>query len=286
MNIFLRKLIALGCIVAFFGCILCYIVYSHKYRIIDYKIPVSKNIIVLGNSMPEMSIDDSLLPKVCNLSCSGKGYLFCWLDVQQLLKLNPQVDSVILAISPIHIMEDPDGAYYDKVSLNSFKYYAPFFPFDDLLKLPEKSFFVETLIGGGIIYMFNPVKPGSYKRNERNKLQRDLFLRTEGERVVNVHKKRGESKNEITLYAIEQIKRVCQESNVKLIFLSTPIYQAVKWYNLSAYRSLVAEKLTSVPNEFWDYTDLSLPDSCYADVIHLNYKGAGVFTKILKQYLE
>jgi hypothetical protein len=34
-----------------------------------------------------------------------------------------------------------------------------------------------------------------------------------------------------------------------------------------------------------DYTTMYLPDSCYADIEHLNYRGAEVFSSYLKKHL-
>ena len=76
----------------------------------------------------------------------------------------------------------------------------------------------------------------------------------------------------ITLHQLELISNICSEAGVKLIYFSTPNWDAQNAYDIKRFRKQVAELQQKRGADYWDYVDYLLPDSCYADMTHLNWR--------------
>ncbi|MDR2414458.1 MAG: hypothetical protein LBD64_05695, partial [Odoribacteraceae bacterium] len=78
-----------------------------------------------------------------------------------------------------------------------------------------------------------------------------------------------------------KIVDLCRSRNVELILINTPTYKPEKYGNLDKLRAYYNTYLPGV--KYMDYSAFPLPDSCYGDISHLNYKGAEVFSKYLQE---
>ena len=104
----------------------------------------------------------------------------------------------------------------------------------------------------------------------------------------------NDSLNNYTLSKIEinnlkSIVEFCKSNNTELIFINPPLHPAM--YNSLEYQEgklifeiFLTEKLPNIT--YLDFSNDFLQDSCYADLIHLNKKGATIFSKKLDSILK
>jgi hypothetical protein len=80
---------------------------------------------------------------------------------------------------------------------------------------------------------------------------------------------------------LQKIARYCSGRNVKLILISTPVFQPEKYGNIEL---LTAYHQKYLPDVDWlNYSGFVLPDSCFWAVDHLNYRGAIIFSRYLQE---
>lgn len=285
MKMFLKRVAAMAALLTLMALVFVSITYILRGRILNYKIPTDKHIVFMGNSQLEMGIDDSKINGAINLAKSAKQYLFMRVDLKNLINENSQIDTVFLVVSPFSIRaEDADRSYEDVSYISSVTYYAPYLTIGDLQELPVSSPFVKDLLFGGCLkYLASPQQCGAYIYNTRNDMVQDKKKHDEGKVLEREKIKNG---NAITQLELERISRLCQSNNVKLILISTPNYEAAKNYNLSLFRSQVRNLQKKINIDYWEYVDYPMEDSCYSDMTHLNYKGAAIFTNIIKSRLK
>ena len=88
-------------------------------------------------------------------------------------------------------------------------------------------------------------------------------------------------------YLRDLISELCQQKSVELILLNTPKHK----YYLTNLDSEIKNNWIAVHSELQkdsllDLSGFTLPDSCYGDLMHLNFKGANVFSSFLNEKLN
>lgn len=282
---FIKKISAIAIIIFVLGILCSLTAYLMRGRILNYKIPAEKHIVFVGNSQFEMGINDSILVGSKNVAKSAKQYLFMRIDIENLLSQNPQIDTVFLVVSPFSLREsDADRSYEDNSYIESVTYYTPYMSIDDLKELPISLPFIKDMyLGGCLKYLANPQECGGYIFNTRDDMKADKIKLKREELSGPVNIQNG---NDITLHQLSMIGKICKDANVKLIYLSTPNWDAHNKYDISLFRKQVVQLQKNNNADYWDYVDYPLADSCYADMTHLNWKGAREFTNILKIRLQ
>lgn len=285
MNQFRNRLFTFIIVLIGISLVMMSIVYSLKERILNYDIPSENHIVFVGNSQFETGINDSILVGVKNVAKSAKQYLFMRIDIENLLKYNPQIDTVFLVVSPFSIRtSDADRSYENIPYLESVTYYAPYMSAADFMELPISMPFIKDLCFGGCLkYLATPQTCGNYLFNTRDDMKADIdkHKRERNNGIMQI--KNG---NQITAHQLALIGKICKDANVKLIYLSTPNWDAHNMYDIAVFRKQVAQLQLENNADYWDYVDYPLADSCFADMTHLNWKGAKEFTQILKKRLE
>lgn len=283
MKKFLKKVLVLFAVFVSISVVLSGITYYKKSDILNYEIPKDKHIVIMGNSQTEMAINDSGLDGVINLSKSAKQYLYQKIDIENLIKTNPQIDTIFLNISPFTIRKnDADENYRDQALAKVYTYYTPYLTLSDWAALPLRAKYFKSLICGECLrYLPQTQKPGAYVYNTRNDMEAD---RAKEERIARSNKK-STAGNKITQRALDDISALCTMNNVRLIYISPPLYHASTRYNLKDFRQEVNRLQTKHNADYWDYVDHELPDSCFSDMSHLNGPGATAFTTVFKERL-
>lgn len=90
--------------------------------------------------------------------------------------------------------------------------------------------------------------------------------------------------NRLTLEYLDKMIKLCEERNIKVIALNTPVYLAWKYEEPQYYYDYLSQKYPDL--ELWDYLDADIPDDYRRDINHLNKKGAEWFTAIVKERLK
>jgi len=258
--------------------------YMSREKILNFKIPADCHVVFVGNSQFEMAINDSTLTGCKNVAKSAKQYLFMRVDIEQLIVQNPQIDTVFLVISPFSIREaDADRSYADQSYIESVTYYAPYMTIEDVKEIPISMPFVKDLLFGGCLkYLANPQVCGGYIWNTRDDMKADKKKHGREETTGPVNVQNGDC---ITRHQLALIGEICKKNSIKLIYMSTPNWKSQEQYDIPVFREQVAELQKQSGADYWDYADYPLADDCYADMTHLNWRGAIEFTKLLKERL-
>lgn len=285
MNTFLKKISVIVLVLIIISAVMVITAYATKKRILRYNISPNSHIVFVGNSQFETAINDSMLVGASNVAKSAKQYMMMRIDIENLLDVNPQIDTVFLVVSPFSLREtDADRSYEDATYLESITYYAPYMSIADYEELPNAKPFVKDLLFGGCLrYIVNSQPCGAYMFNTRDDMAADKkkHARAKNDNVDAVH-----NGNKITQHQLALISDICKKAGVKLIYISTPNWDAKNVYDLKYFRKQVAQLQRSSGADYWDYVDYQLPDTCFSDMTHLNWRGAKVFTSLLKKRLE
>lgn len=237
------------------------------------------NILFLGNSRIQYGVNDQLIPHSLNVGLNADNYVFSYLKLKLLKKYNPQIDTLILG--------------YDKATLTHYfeisdEKFHPFFwdilDIDDWLFFlkHDKHIFMSPLSWLKILY---PIKShiGSIKFQELGIGGYTDLYRDKLPEAIQQYKKSTTSIHidELQEIYLRKIKLFCSKNDIKLIFLNMPSHpitydqseeEFLEQYTLSHY--------SDIP--YWDYEFVQLPDSCYGDLTHINYKGAKIISTNLK----
>ena len=124
---------------------------------------------------------------------------------------------------------------------------------------------------------------GGYGYLERDKLDEDIDRRNAGVDDPDADAKRR-SGNRCQIEYLRKIIDLCEKSDIKPFMMTPPIYQVDRFYDMPRFDSL---RMAISPDvEYLDFSRMELPDSLYADVDHLNYRGAKVFSEMLNGYFD
>lgn len=293
MRIFIFRFLAFSLIFISFVSILY--VFSDLYlkNRMKYFLGISNNITIVfaGDSNVECDINDHEIPNSINIAQSGEAYMYSYFKLKSMLKFNKQIKVVYLSFS-FHTLDketDQIRLFDDEVLIEKNKFY------NYLLETPEREllftknpksyllgirdFTVENLKTIGKSYSSGKmINFGGYKYLDRNKLQENIKINNSRPNVP-FHFQRGE-------YQIDYLNRIsalCHQNNIKLILINTPKHksytESIKPH-IKFYKQIFKNVLEK--DSLLDFSQMSFSDSCFADVSHLNYKGASIFSKFLK----
>lgn len=265
------------CIIFITSILLCWKVITFNRRELC---KTNKEILLLGNSRIQYGINDDSLHNVLNLGLNADNYFFSYLKLKLMKKYNSQINTVYLGYdktSIFHYFKSSEDKfhpfYWDLLDMEDIKFIfnedraclsSPLhwlkilYP---LLSFTEKIDIKELGIGG-------------YTYLKRDKLQQAIQNFKQLEEDTEIEQKQ-------ILY-LDKIIHFCQENNMQLYFLNMPSYPIS--YNKRNDEKLDSIAITQYPQiKYYDYEFIYLPDSCYGDIYHINYKGANAFTSLFKK---
>jgi len=248
----------------------------------NYIVDKSKSILVLGDSHTECAINDSIVIKSVNISKSADAYFYSFIKLRKFLKINSGIKTVILGISEKSLYNknwlykpNKANAYFRLMNLNDFRVLLESGGIKTFANLAKASFdnFSKLLIIKKSNYKDMGI--GGYLYFKREKLD---------EAITRYKKQKSIDRpySEIQVEYLLKIVNLCQEYTVKLILLNTPTYVYCKNENDSEKLEQFINKNIDNSVEYWDYSNYLLPDFCYGDLVHLNYRGAEIFSKKLQ----
>lgn len=258
----------------------------------DFILPKDTKTLVMGTSRSECAFNDALISHTVNSAHSGEAYFYTYLKLKEILKDNPQVESVLLEFSLFQISDRMDDKIWGDRYLNwRYPQYASF------MGLKELEILLKNNIKGFVIIQsqsakhnfFNVFKRGNaldhfewggYLHLERNKT--DSLLQ---ELAKNPLELPEYNVSLINVTYLKKIQQLCAENDVKFFLIRTPIHP--KFPELSS-DALWGEKLdpTLKDVEFLDFKDYPLEVHEYGDLEHLNFKGAKNFSFSFDQLLK
>jgi hypothetical protein len=265
---------------------------EHKF------LKLGKNIkcIFAGDSNVESAINDKLIPNSVNVAESGEAYLYTYEKLRSLLAYNDQVRYVFLGLSTqnlLKIVEDR-WLFNSDFIIEGLMNYNYLLDNSDMILIFKKN--PQAFLRGicsGIYTNFKTcfrglplnelnqedIHFGGYQYLTRDKLQEDIKR--------NVYQDQSFEQGLLQEKYLRKISSLCRSRSVRLVLFNTPKHNL---YRSSISRE-IKENYAAVTNTFsgdslLDYSAFPLQDSCFSDLIHLNTKGAEIFSKYLNEKIS
>ncbi|MEG2317441.1 MAG: hypothetical protein RSB85_01250 [Rikenellaceae bacterium] len=247
-----------------------------------FKLDKSKTILVVGSSTTQCAINDTIISKAYNVSFSDEHYKESYAKIKLFLRDNPQIDTVLMGYNFTNSQNDIDGTLYqnDKNgTYHHFNMYNSIFGFNEICSsVKDNPNFIFALVAPRSLEIILSGRSynrfGAYEYSGRDKLQKDIKIRET--KVPDT----SSIRDHYQLIYFDKIKKLCKEKDVKLILITTPIYQAYKYIDTAQLNKYYKEHFSDV--EWLDYKDFPLADSCYSDIVHLHNKGTIIFSEYLR----
>ncbi|MEM5564589.1 hypothetical protein WNY78_05720 [Psychroserpens sp. AS72] len=282
MRLFLKNTILFLSIV--YGSIFIMLV-SSNYVInsrADFKLKPNTNKIVLGNSHPTGTFNDSLISNLKNLSDPGDSYFYGYQKLKEILKQNPQVDSVFVEFNPKTILKWEDSKLWRKHQVPN---YLAFFEFEDhrLLATDNNIGYQQELIKGIaknlqriILNRYNYIDSiGGYRYVNNTRIESILDTLT-----YNPQKQYSLKENSLSQYDISYLNkmvRLCETENIKIVFVRSPYHKKFDGHRFETiFQTYRKENFETIP--FLDFQNFPMEDSDFKDLEHLNHIGARKFS--------
>lgn len=253
-------------------------------------------IIFAGDSYVECSVNDRVVTNAINIAQSGEAYLYSYSKIKALIEHNSQIKTVYIGFSfgDLLMEKEESWVFGSEFITEKIQYY------NFLLGPSEKMLILK---GDPIAYLSGLTKSvnnnfqsfvKSYSSREANlstkkfggyiHLVRDkLNLDTE----LKLYKEQAVEKSLIQEKYLKMISELCRQHSVTLVLFSTPKYKSYNANIDENIRQIWLEVRNSLSQDsLADFSAFVLPDSCYGDLTHLNYKGAEVFSNYLNGKLN
>jgi len=250
----------------------------------DYKFKEKKNILIVGNSHTECSVNDSIISNSVNLSQSASSYFYSYMKIREFTKYNSQIDTVIISFSDNDLFSEKEKWFSssDKIN-NKMTRHIILFNKDDYLDLFKSNpieVIVQTFILYSDFYNLHTQKRdfiGSYNKINVNEIDEDIIEFNLSSPVV-------DERIAITeLQYLLKIYEFTQENKIKLILLNTPIHPILEKHFLVIKPRNLQIVSENMPNAtYFDHTSFVLKNSDYADLSHLNNKGSNKYSEFLQ----
>lgn len=251
------------------------------------RLPDDVHTVYMGNSTIETSVNDTIVPHSFNMGKSAEHIEFVYAKIKMLKRANPQIDTLVVGLDDI-ILYKEDDEDWSKHFINSPFFFTEFDIDDHISNLRNFSFkwnsgYLSSMYNGlGWFYLTisksgspRDLAVGEYLYLVRDKLQLDIKKNLAG------HSKRHnpDDVSDGILHYFRKIISFCKDNDITLVFITTPKHKEV-WHQ-NCYREIHSKYFPEIP--LYDFTEITYPDSCYGDVVHLNYRGARVFSEQLAQ---
>ncbi len=272
------------------------------YRVsqFEFKLPEKVDTIVIGHSMVECAIDDSLLENVINWGHSGDYYVETYERLRFLLRngKNKGLKRVFVSMSPHNISPTCDRYFYsDKFLKSAAIRYYPIIGLKNSFEICGFDFITELLINP-IEILYTAIAPenlyfkslGAYNPSSTNCI--DLDIKKDWKIRWSSSNSTSEYGNKITYGYFRKISDECKKYGIKVYALVTPVYDArtffnKPFFNRNAYNDFFSEYNKNFGDiEIWNYIDYKLPKTHYRDINHLNVLGAKIFTGEFERRLK
>lgn len=256
-----------------------------------FKIDSQVNYIVLGHSHPECAFNDDLISGVANFAESGESYFYTYFKTRKILEQNKYVKTVFIEFTNDQLNSHKDDwIWTDEFLSNKYTKYAPFINLEahELLISNNTSGFINNLAIG-------------FNKNLSSILQSklDYTQRIGGyhflDKQINdsVYKKTLKTKDRniksrLPLNNIEYLSKLvsyCIAHGKNVYLIRSPLHQKnLDLKNEKVFQEVLKDKFNNI--EFLDFVNFPLSDFEFADLEHLNFKGAEKFSLWFNRLLE
>ena len=262
----------------------------------DSNFSIDKNYayIVLGHSHPEEAFNDSIIQKTKNFARGGEHYFYTYLKAKKIIESNPNVKVVFLELTNNQISTDMTKWIEDtQKNLVNIPNFAPVMTFEDhsfLIKQNPWSYFKsqEMVIKNNLNFLLYRKKNilnqrdwGGFYANPRQKVD-SIIKSNEKQKKLNSTKIVVDTTN---LSFVDKIASICKNKGIKLFLIRSP--QHPKYIYCENEEQLQKILKTRYSQLFYlDFENFYLLNDDYADLEHLNYKGAKKFSLFFDALLK
>jgi hypothetical protein len=238
--------------------------------------------IVLGNSHTEFALNDSIITDFTNISQSGESYFYTYVKLKEMVKDNPEIETVFLAFSNEVIDVGMDEwTWGDQYISYRFPKFAPFMDFHHhyILAYNNPKSYIENLSksikknSGKILsndYRFINHHIGPFK-NLNQIVEDPEETKEKPSQMIKVEL------SPVNLAYLDKIVSFCHEKRINLLFIRCPLHpKYTGYYNESELKHLLKTRYSTI--QFLDFANFPLESADYFDLEHLNFNGSKKFS--------
>lgn len=261
----------------------------------NFRIANNKKVLIIGNSHPECAFNDAIIPAIANFSESGEAYFYTYFKLKQLLDQNPQIDKVLIEFANEHIRRGIDKWIWDDMYVSyRFPKYASFMDEDAIQLLlkhnPNKvkeSIPLLSRMNANMLFHYQldyTTTVGGYLNLDKCKV--DSLLTVQAADLTHKEKiNAGDSLAVETLEYLDKLVGYCKQKGVQIFFIRSPVHaEYIGYRNEAKFQKLRETRYPDI--EFLDFSKFPLANSEFADLVHLNKKGAKKFSLWFAELLE
>lgn len=286
MKRFLRQLFAFIAIIVL--CLVAFWALICSNRDETLKLPPNTNIVFLGTSHIACAINDNVVKNSFNFARNAENMEFVYCKIKLLKKYNPRLDTIVVGFdNSLLIFNTSTPKLYSP-------YYYDTYNFRDLKTILTrgKYSYIESHFTQPFNWLklfqviesyFSPVvdarlldEIGGYIYSNRDKLDEAIKRHTNRNNIQSNIKC-----DIIAEYFLNEIENYCKKNKITLLFMHTPMHKVVRNDGDLLYERYYKQKYSHI--KFYDFREMYLPDSCFGDLDHLNYKGAKAFSEFLEK---
>jgi hypothetical protein len=242
--------------------------------------------IIFGHSHPSYAFNDTLIDNFKNLAQSRQSYLYTYIKIKNVISQNRSVNTIFLEFTNNQITEEMNDWLWDKMTITSrLPIYLPFLKKDEIKLLYHnnpKAFvpglsksFRENIINIATKKFDYTDRIGGYQWTKRNDV--DSILASKNSQKTDS----GKSIYKLSLSNIMYLEKIvdyCNNNNIKLYFIRSPQHKKYKGrLNEQLFLNIKNQKFRTI--EFLDFNNFPVENTDFADLDHLNYKGASKFSR-------
>jgi hypothetical protein len=255
----------------------------------SFELPYNKNILVVGDSHTQCSIDDNVFCRSVNVSQGGTAYFYSYCKIKKFLSQNKHIDTILLSFHYSALTSNTnDGWLHNENAIKGkIPHYLTLLDKDDIAIFANKKLsFIKAVLRPPYVLVFKfLVKKGhiSYEDLDIGKPVKIKWHKLQEDITHNSNKQKVEE-TDISFYQKEYLLKIinlCKSENVELILINPPSYKPEIYGNIGKLNDYCKVYLPDV--KYLDYSAFPLSDSCYGDIGHLNYKGVEIFSKYLQE---
>lgn len=293
MTSFFRKLVLFTLVfILLAGGMVAY--YVRDMRQVNFHAMSGRHILVIGDSHTECAIDDDVFLRSVNISKSASAYVFSYALLRKWKADNPELDTVLLSYQSSSLSDKQQSVWmYDESTIAprlpyvlpyfngwdywNYKFSAPFYKTLIQYPLTVREFHAQDTLDNRYAWLNEHI--GSARALPYNKLREDITATKPVEKDDP-----PEKLSQISIDYIRKIADYCKRKNITLILINTPVYQWSKYVDNEQFEANRKRYFSDI--KYLDYKDFPLPDSCRADIWHLNGVGQRQFSEYLQTHLS
>jgi len=247
--------------------------------------------IFTGDSHIRHSINDSLIRDSKNVALSSEGFIYSYSKIDYLVRNNPQIHTVYLGVSYHSFSDYYDHYIYKEPIALLFYYYLPIFEqFKILMKVENPvSFLVRSSVKGiDSIFRYSDKNHclGSF---QNYKTDVKVSLESINKRIKEQYylNKKARPFSEEQLYYFNKIITYCNENNICLVIVNTPLYELYKESVPEKFRNKYYLMIDDNNLNIIDFNNLKLEKIDFLpDGDHVSAKGANLTTLYLNEIIN